>query len=106
MSVVGSHQANITVNHQDQVDTQPAIVTTPRPGHVIITQLANAGATSMTILSMSQVIPQQATAALGQSKGHAGLSRKPTVFNVSKLLLKAVCKSTKQAPKTFTYCQC
>lgn len=111
VSVVGSRQANVTVNSQDQV-TQPAMVTTPiqpRPGHVIITPLANA--TSMTIPSQvigrsssSNQLRQQTTPALRhslQSLGHAGPSQ-ATESIISKLLLKAVCKSTKHTPKTFT----
>ena len=109
-TVVGSHQVNVTVNGQDQV-TQPAMVTTPiqpRPGHVIITPLANA--MSMTIPSISQRnsshFCQQTTPALGagqslQSMGHMGLSLKLTEFIISKLLLKGVCKSSS---RTFTLC--
>ena len=38
-----------------------------------------------------------------RSIGHTG-NQKPTESVISKLLLKAICKSTKQAPKTITFC--
>ena len=78
-------------------------------GHVIITPLANA--TSMTIPShligrsnSSNQLRQQTTSTdPGQSFGHTGLSQKAQTRSIiSKLLLKAVCKTTKHAPKTFT----
>ena len=114
MSVVGSHQANVTVNSRARDQVTPAIVTTPhaqraqaRPGHVIITPLANA--TGLALPSTSQVLArngcnfrQQATPGqrsdhLQSMLGHAG-SQKRT----ESMLLKAVCKSTKQSSKTFT----
>ena len=102
MSVVGSHQANVTVNSRDQVHT-PAVVT--RPGHVIITPLGNATSTSLAVPSTSQVLGQSrqlTTSTPGelQTRGRDHSRNRESI--ISKLLLKAVCKSTKQAPKTFT----
>ena len=110
VSVVGSRQANVTVNSQDQSSQPAAMVTTPRPGHVIITPLANA--TSMTIPShligrsnSSNHLCQQTTSTVpGQSFGHTGLSQKAQTGSIiSKLLLKAVCTTTKHVPKTLPF---
>ena len=101
VSVVGSHP-NVTVNSQDQVTpvTPGAIMTTPnlpRPGHVIITPLANA--TSLTLPSTTPVIAQSTSNFCQQttpgqlvhelqSMGHQATM--PTESIGSKLLLKAV----------------
>ena len=92
VSVVRSHQANVTVNSQDQVTTvTPAIVTIPnlpRPGHVIIMPLTNS--TSLTTPEQSHEL---------QSMRHQATEQAESIG--SKLLLKALCKYTKQSPKTF-----
>ena len=92
VSVIRSHQANVTVNSQDQATpVTPVIVTVPnlpRPGHVIITPLAN---------STSLITPEQSHEL--QSMSHQATEQAGSIG--SKLLLKAVCKSTKQSAKTF-----
>ena len=107
MSLVGSHQANVTVNSarsRDQVT--PAIMTTPnpRPGHVIITPLGNC--TSLTVPLTSQAIGQSSSNYRQQATPKhdqcVAASRKQTENIINKLLVKAVCKSTKKSPKTFT----
>ena len=89
MSIVGSHQAN---DSQDQVTpVTPAIVTIPnlpRPGHVIIMPLANS--TSLTIPGQSHEL---------QRMSHQVTEQVESIG--CKLLLKAVCKYTKQSRKTF-----
>ena len=92
MSVVRSHQANVPVDSQNQVAPMtPAIVTIPnlpRPGHVIIAPLANS--TSLTTPGQSHEFQSMSQQATEQAESIG-----------SKLLLKAVCKSTKQSTKFF-----
>ena len=92
VSVVRSHQANVTVNSQDHVaPVTPAIVTIPnlpRHGHVSITPLANF--TSLKTPEQSHELQSMSHQATDQAE-----------YIGSKLLLKAVCMSTKQSAKTF-----
>ena len=104
VSVVGSHQANVTVNGRDQQVHTPAVVS-QRPGHVIITPLGNATSTSLAVPSTSQVFSRSrqlpaSTPGEVQARGRDQSRNHESI--ISKLLVKAVCKSTKQAPKTFT----